>query len=416
MLNILTWVLISALFTMLSNPSGARAQLLQGIPLSPIERFGGSTERVPEGVYIMPWIAGGVVYDSNVFFQTRQLKQDDVFLRVTPGLQASYQSTPLSVIANYRFDAEDYSKHHNLSTFLQRQFATLDFRGRPANNWTLNTLFGFAQTRTPFELNVLTAAQSARIKTERYFVNPSTEYRPDALTRIRGEIGVSKDIFGGGPEINSFIFNASAQRRIGTHDWIGPGYVGRHFRFADTDVPVAGFIGGPSEPVDSYAPLLTWAHEFTADMRLDVRAGPRFTNGDLDDRPEAYVGLSRRIQGGELSVAYVSALTTVIGTVGATRTDSVIVRAAYEPIRHLTLTLAPSAAWTKNASFSATIYTAYVEAAYQLNKYLTAKGSAFYSYQESNFLPAGGTTTGNFIIPRSVFWLRLEFTYPTRWE
>src|SRR5262245_23075449 len=237
MCNIPIWVFIGALFTMLSSPPGARGQTLQGIPPSPIERQGGSTERIPEGVYFMPWIAGGVVYDSNVFFQQRSLKQDDVFLRVSPGLQASYQSTPLSVIANYRFDAEEYSKHKNLSAFFQRQFATLDFRGRPANNWTLNTLFGFAQTHTPFELNILTSAQSARIETERYFVNPSTEYRPDSLTRIRGEIGVSKDIYGGGPEINSFIFNLIAQRRVGTHDWIGPGYVGRHFTFANTDQP-----------------------------------------------------------------------------------------------------------------------------------------------------------------------------------
>jgi hypothetical protein len=411
---LLTGVFLGLLFPILVEPQGASAQLIQGIPPSPIEKLSGSTERIPEDIYIMPWIAAGVVYDDNVFFQPRNLKQDDVFLRVTPGLQASYQSTPLSVIANYRFDAEEYSKHDNLSTFLQRQFATLDLRGRPTNNWTLNTLFGFAQTRTPFELNVLTSAQAARIKTERYFVNPTTEYRPDALTRIRGEIGVSKDIFGGGPEINSFILNVGMQRRVGTHDWIGPGYVGRHFTFADTDVPVAGFIAGPTAPVTSHAPLVTWAHEFTADTRLEVRAGPRFTDGSLDDRPEAYVGLTRRIQGGELTLAYASALTTVIGTVGALRTDSILIRGAYEPIRHLTFTVAPTAAWIKSDAFSATIYTAYVEAAYQLNKYMTAKGSAYFSYQDSDFVPAGGTTTETFIIPRNVFWLRLEFIYPTR--
>ena len=67
----------------------------------------------------MPWIAAGVVYDDNVFFLPRNLKQDDVFLRVTPGLQASYQSTPLTVIANYRFDAEEYSKHDSLSSYFQ---------------------------------------------------------------------------------------------------------------------------------------------------------------------------------------------------------------------------------------------------------------------------------------------------------
>src|SRR5579863_9389321 len=201
----LWWAVLSVLFLMLIDPPSVTAQLLQGIPPSPIERMSGSTERIPEGVYIMPWLATGVVYDDNVFFQQRNLRQDDVFVRVTPGLQGSYQSTPLTMVANYRFDAEEYSKHDNLSSGMQRQFGTLELRGRPANNWTLNNTFGFAQTHTPFELNFLTSAQTARIKTERYFVNPSTDYRLDALTRFHGEFGYSKDIFGGGPEINSYI-------------------------------------------------------------------------------------------------------------------------------------------------------------------------------------------------------------------
>ena len=46
------------------------AQLMQGIPRSPIETMSGSTDRMPEGWYVMPWVATGVVYDDNVFFTT----------------------------------------------------------------------------------------------------------------------------------------------------------------------------------------------------------------------------------------------------------------------------------------------------------------------------------------------------------
>lgn len=413
----LWWAFLSFLFLMLLDPPTVIAQLLQGIPPSPIETMSGSTERIPEGVYIMPWLATGVVYDDNVFFQQRNLRQDDVFVRVTPGLQGSYQSTPLTMVANYRFDAEEYSKHHNLSSGMQRQFGTLELRGRPANNWTLNNTFGFAQTHTPFELNFLTSAQTARIKTERYFVNPTTEYRLDALTKFRGEFGYSKDIFGGGPEINSYISNLGMERRVGTHDWLGPAYVGRHFTFGgNLTSPIAGFLGGNPADVTSHALLMTWGHDFTADTRLDVRAGPRVTNGSLDDRPEAFVGIRSRIfQGAELGLAYTSALTTVIGTVGATRTDSVIVRFVYEPVQHFTFTVQPSAAWIKSSTFTSTIYTGYIEAAYQFNKYVTAKGSAYFSYQGSDFVSTSGTPQ-TAVIPRDVYWLRLEFTYPTRWE
>jgi hypothetical protein len=91
-------------------------------------------------------------------------------------------------------------------------------------------------------------------------------------------------------------------------------------------------------------------------------------------------------------------------------------RFVYEPVRHLTFTTAATAAWIKSSAFRGTIYTGYVEAAYQFNKYVTAKGSGYFSYQQSDFFTDGVMTAENVIIPRNVYWLRLEFTYPTRWD
>lgn len=163
------------LIPMLLNANTVSAQVMQGIPRSPIEAMSGSSDRMPEGWYVMPWVATGVVYDDNVFFAPRGQQQEDVFLRVTPGLQGSYQSTPVTVIANYRFDSEVYNKLTNLDAVQQRQFGTVELRGRPSNNLNLNGIVGYAQTRTPYELNFLTSAQTARIKTERVFVNPNAD-------------------------------------------------------------------------------------------------------------------------------------------------------------------------------------------------------------------------------------------------
>ena len=55
------------LIPLLMNAETVSAQVLQGIPRSPIETMSGSSDRMPEGVYVMPWIATGVVYDDNVF-------------------------------------------------------------------------------------------------------------------------------------------------------------------------------------------------------------------------------------------------------------------------------------------------------------------------------------------------------------
>jgi hypothetical protein len=412
LLRLACWGLI---ILMMLNANTAFAQLMQGIPRSPLETMGGSSERMPEGVYLMPWLATGVVYDDNVLFQTRALRQDDVFLRVTPGLQGSYQSTPVTVIANYRFDSEVYNKLSALDSAQQRQFGTVEVRGRPANNLNINGIVGYAETHTPFELNFLTSAQAARVLTQRVFVNPSVEYRLDSLTRITGEYGYSKDIFANNISIDSNIVRLGMERRVSAHDWIGPAYVGRHFRFGgDFTQPTVGFLGGNPAPVDSYAPMVAWSHEFTADTRLDARIGPRFTNGKLDNQPESFLGLRRRIPNGDITLAFTSALTTVIGTVGSTTTDSVFISFVYTPMRHLTFTLQPTAAWIQNAGFTSTIYTGYVETAYQFNKFVTAKGSAYFSYQGSDFTTNGTSTT--VVIPRNVYWFRLEFTYPTRWD
>ncbi len=397
-------------------PVPASAQLVQGIPKSPVAPTT-SGERVPEDFYIMPWIAGGVVYDDNVLFSLQGQRQDDVFVRITPGFEASYHSTPLTVIADYRFDSEVYSRLHELDSAQMRQFGTIELRSRPSANWTVSNVLGYAQTNTPFELNVLTGAQVARFRADRYYANPNTEYRFDQLTRMTGQYAYSKDIFVREVEINSHIFNMALERRIGAHDTLGPAYIGRHFTFGgNLDSPLAGFIGGDARDFTSHAFVLAWSHDFAAGTRLEMRAGPRISDGALDKRPELFFGLRKRMAGGEWAVSYSSVVTTIIGTVGATRADNVTATVTYEPVKHLTLTAGPALSWIDNDAFSSSIYTGYVEAAYQLNKFMTAKGSAYFSYQEGNFLPIGGATVNNVIIARNVFWLRLEFAYPSRWQ
>ncbi|MBD0316246.1 MAG: hypothetical protein ICV75_06110 [Nitrospiraceae bacterium] len=403
------------LFGLFAFPDVLTAQVYQALPKSPITVSG---DRVPEGVYIMPWVAAGVLYDDNVFFSLRGNRQDDVFYRVTPGLQASYRSTPFTVIADYRFDSEVYNKLTQLNTVQQRQFGTLEIRGRPSTNWTVGNIFGYGETKTPFELNILTSAQVARFKSERYYLNPSTEYRFDASTRATAQYAYSHDNFADVLNIDSHVLNLGLDRRVSPHDTIGPAYVGRHFTFGG-DLNSTVILGGTSasaEPFTAHAFMLAWTHEFSAETRLDMRAGPRISNGRLDDFPELFVSLRRRIQGGDLSLTYTSTVTTIIGTVGSTRADSVIASMSYEPVKHFTFTAGPLASWIKSSTFDSTVYTAYLEGAYQFNRYVTAKASAYFSYQEGNFRPIGGATVDNVIIPRNVYWLRLEFAIPYRWE
>ncbi|ALA59065.1 hypothetical protein [Nitrospira moscoviensis] len=407
------WGIVRAwLCVLVLAPTVASAQLTQGIPRSPIDPAVAAGEQVPEDLYIMPWIATGVVYDDNVFFSTSGRRQDDVFLRVSPGLQASYQSAPFTVVGNYRFDSEVYNKFTELNAAQQRQFGTVDMRWRPSTSTIVTNQVGYAQTNTPFELNVLTAFQAARFRSERYFVNPGAEYRLDPRTTLNGQYAYSKDIFAGSVETNAHIFNLRADHRIGAHDTIGPAYVGRYFTFSGDFTGFFGFLGANASNFESHALMASWSHEFSADTRLDMRVGPRLSNGELDDRPEALVGLRRRIPNGEVNLTYISAVTTIIGTVGGTRTETLLLGLTYEPVKHLLVTVSPLVSWSKNATFDVTTYAGTLEAAYQFNKYVTAKGSAYFSYQEGTF----GEAANLFVVNRNVYWLRLEFTYPSRWQ
>jgi hypothetical protein len=400
------------IFVCVFLPVTAWGQLIQGIPRSPIAPTIMSGDRVPEDFYIMPWIATGVVYDDNVLFSRQGRRQDDVFLRVTPGLQASFQSAPFTIVGNYRFDSEVYSKLDQLNSAQQRQFGTVETRWRPSSNWAIGNTLGYAQTNTPFELNILTAAQVGRFRADRYFLNPTAEYRLDMSTKLTSQYSFAHDIIGG-LAINSHIVNLGAEHRVGLHDTLGATYLLRYFSFSvgpDVSIP------GNSEPFQSHAILASWGHDFSSDTRLEVRAGPRTINGTLNDRPEAFVDLRRRIPQGDIGLSYISTVTTIIGVVGGVKTDSVTVSARYAPVKHLIVTVLPAVRWVRADTFDSTVYTAYIEAAYQFNKYVTVKGSAYFSYQDRDIMAVGDIPADNLIIGRNVYWLRLEFTYPSRWE
>jgi hypothetical protein len=255
-------------------PATVSAQLIQGIPHSPVAPTITSGGKVPEDVYIMPWIAAGVVYDDNVLFSRQGRKQEDVFMRVTPGLQASYESTELTVVGNYRFDSEVYSKLDQLNSSMQRQFGTVETRWRPSTSWTVGNTIGYAKTNTPFELNILTSAQAGRFRAERYFINPTAEYRLDPVTKLIGQYSYSKDLFSE-VDINSHIVTLSAERRVGTHDTLGLSYLMRYFTF-DVDrfsatIPVRSYRmpcwcpGGMTLP-----PIRGWTCEPALACRMAV--------------------------------------------------------------------------------------------------------------------------------------------------
>src|SRR2546422_2130020 len=267
-------------------PTAVMGQVTLGVLTPRVEKAAG---KPAEGFYVTPSLSVGELYDDNLFFSPTDRKQD-FFTRVSPGLQAGYQSTPLTLLGGYTFDSEFYSKHQELNTVQMRQQSLIELKTMPTRPLTLSARGTYAKTRAPWELNTSTGTAIRRVIAERLAFNPSAAYQFDPLTRATGDYTFSDDSIKGGIRIDSHILRLDLDRQLMPSDSVGPGYIGRRFEF------------GGFSTTTSHAFTLGGRHRFTPVTTLTVRAGPRVTGGSLDDRPEGLASVYHELRRGTLSL------------------------------------------------------------------------------------------------------------------
>jgi len=380
-------------------PTAAIGQVILG-QLTP--RLEKTAEQPAEGFYITPSLSVGEIYDDNLFFSSTQ-RAKDFFTRVSPVLQAGYQSTPLTLLGGYTFDSEFYSKHSELTTAQMRQRGLIELKATPDQALTLSVSGAYYQTKTPQELNLTTGLATRRVLAERYTGSPAFTYRFDPLTTAKGDYTYSKDLLAGFITIDSHIENLTLDHRLSPRDTVGPGYVGRQFAFS----------GFPA--LTSHAFTLGWSHELTPLTSFTLRGGPRLTEGTVDRLPEALVSISHKLKSGQLSLAYASTLTTIIGQSAAARAQSITGKATTELLPKLVVSAVPAIFWVSSDIFKSTVYSVILEASHQLTKTLALQASYQYSFQRGSFNPQTGPTgPTNVEILHNIFLIRLTVTYPTR--
>jgi len=354
------------------------------------------------GNYLTPSLSVAEVYDDNVFF-TPSPRTHDFLTRISPGLNAGYQSAPLTVWGSYTFDSEIYSRHSELTTPLVRQRGLIELKASPDQVLTLSVSGAYYQTRTPQELNLTTGLATSRVLAERYTGSQAFTYRFDPLTTAKGDYTYAKDLLAGGITIDSHIVNLVLDHRITPRDTIGPGYTGRQFRFA----------GFPT--ITSHAFTFGWSHDLTPLTTFTLRGGPRLTEGKVDRLPEAFASIRHTLKRGELSLSYASTSTTAFGQATAVRTQSITGKATTELLPKLELSAGPAVYWISSDAFKATAYSALLQATYQLTKMLALAASYQYSFQRGSFNPQTGPTgPPNVEILHNIFLIRLTVIYPAR--
>ncbi len=346
------------------------------------------------GFYVTPSVTLTEVYDDNVFV-TADRRESDFISRLTPGIEAGYQSAPLTLLGRYTFDAEVYASHSELTTPQARQNASVELRYRPKPPLTISVGAVYLTTETPGEFNTDTGLAVERASARRVSVTPAFAYQLDALTAATGDYTFAADEAGG---IKSDLhgMNLGVERRVTPRDTASLTYAFRFFVF-------------PDEASKSHALLLGWTREMTALTTVGLRAGPRVTDGSVD--PEIAASVRRKLEHGEVSFAYTRTQSTVIGEKGVVDSQSFGVSLAYRPLPSFEVRMSPAFLMSARGDLEAKVYRVGLEGVYQVTKWLSLTGSYQFSFQQGNLVPGARRDEE---IQHNVVTLGLVVTHPYR--
>lgn len=346
------------------------------------------------GVFVTPSFSIAEVYDDNLFF-TPSRREKDLISRFSPGIQAGYQSVPLTLLGRYTFDAEIYPDHPELDDAQVRQEAGIEFRSRPNRTLTLSFDGAFLETQTPGQLNVATGILVGRVRAQRLSAKPGVAYEFDPLTAGAAEYTLTEDELSGGVTILTHVGDLRLDRRITPLDTGSVGYTLREFDF------------DPGGTTTSHAVTLGWTRQLTPLTSLTLRGGPRFSEGSVD--PEVSASIRHRLRLGEVSFTYSRSQTTVIGRAGSVDNEAFIATAVLEPLPSLEVRAAPSLLRTFDADREARVYALDLTAEYKITAWLSLEGAYEFSFQEG-----GVNAIRDEEISHNIILLRLTVKQPYR--
>jgi len=315
----------SAAAAVLVSAAAATAQAPPAEPPPSPRPHGAPSPRpqLPGGLRWLPSLAVTEVYDDNVFFSA-QAPLADTIHRFEPGLELRYHGRRTDLSARYGLDAELFREHPELDTPTARQQAeaTLSVEGL-TTSWLARG--SYYRTRTPGELNRTTALQVGRMEADRLAGEQSLTQRFGARTSGTLHYDVSRDRLVGTAPTLTHTARGELARQSGPRDTARLSYIFRLFDFG--------------RRIASHLVMVGWDHDVDPRTRLELRAGPRRTEGRLE--PELAASLRRRFRNGELAASYSRTETTALGERGLLRSEGAGASLSWQPWRRLELATAP---------------------------------------------------------------------------
>lgn len=359
-----------------------------------------TTAQAQAGFYVTPSFSVAEVYDDNLF-STSSRREQDIISRFSPGLQAGYQSTPLTLLGRYTFDAEVFANHPELTDAQAHQQASIAFQYLPAQWLTLAFTSEYIETPTPRELNKQTGLEGGRVRAQQYAFGPSIAYGFDPFTTGTGGYTFTKDEESGGVTTDTHSVSLGFGRRITPWDTGSLGYTFSLFRFDSEGTTT------------SHAFTVGWTRQLTSLTSIVLQAGPRFSEGSVD--PEVSASIRHRLKQGDLSFTYSRSQNTISGRAGTVNTESFTGAVTYQLLPFLQVGAEPRFSRNTGAASEAKVYEVSLNATYQINKWLSLLGSFNSSLQQGSLDSVTATSElGDEDIHHNILLLSVAITNPYR--
>lgn len=373
--------------TSLNFPKHGRASLLFVCSV-----FASAAASAQTGFYIVPSIAIQQAYDDNLFFTIDDEKADWI-TRVTPALDAGYESEQLRWGGRYSVDAESYRENSTLDSWQNRRVADLFFNYDPNSRLTLAAIASYTKTVTPLDLTLAggTAVQGflvGRTPAERLVIQPSIGYRLTPDTEAEFTYTQTNDKLDGGIESDTQMAELGFETQLSQVNMFSYGYIFRNYEFESPFLLPTDPINpedniNPDDAQDSHTAYVGGSHAFNPRTTLSARVGPRYYNDNVD--PYVLLNLRRQNPNGMLDLSYEHNETTLLGEVG--RVDSETLTGSYTHNfgPNFEIQISPSAAQVAQTEFEVDIYRIGMDARYRVNDVLSFIASYNLNHQRIDF-------------------------------
>lgn len=327
------------------------------------------------------------VEDDNLF-STPGTGTRDRISRLTPRFGADYRSARLSLAGRYSLDAERYAEHPELDTSRARQHGAFDLSARPSHRLGLALHGDYQATLTPGgDLNLATGLAAGRVRARRLEVRPSIDWRSGPSTGGSVTWTQTMDDLAGGASTGTRTAALELERRTSPRNTASLRLAATRYDF---DAP---------ENTTARVLLVGWDRDLGRGAVLELRGGPRFSEGQTD--PELSASVRGDFKKMHVALSGGRSLATVIGRAGAVVTDSLQPSVAFQPRPSFQLSASPGYFRIRDARGGgpyATVHLADLQATWHLGDRLSLVGGYRRSRQRGS-LDAPAPMTGATVTP-----------------